>query len=363
MLWNIKVSPLTGDTRTPPPRHGTLDQLAIEGVIAGRICLPPRHHVVWPCMGFNAPSFPARAVSVITRTRDRPRLLSRARASIASQTFGDLAWVIVNDGGEPGPVEAEAEAARAAGIQAVAIHRQHSSGIEAAANAGIRASSSRYIVIHDDDDSWNPPFLALTVAALEQETAFVGVVTHSTTVVEQILGDTIVTISRKPQNRSLQVVYLADLVINNLFPPISFLFRRQIYDAVGGYNEEFPVLGDWEFNLKVAMQGDIRVLPKMLANYHVRMGAQDPTSRYANSIFAERDLHRLQDAVFRNRMLRADIAAGKVGIGMLLALARLQYRRRPTRALQLPQRRQRAFSGILSAVERLLAAPYRTRKP
>jgi glycosyltransferase involved in cell wall biosynthesis len=302
-----------------------------------------------------------RAVAVVTRTRDRPLLLRRARASIASQTFRDLQWVVVNDGGEREPVEAEATAARAAGLQTLVIHREQSTGMEAAANAGIRATASRYIAIHDDDDSWERPFLAATVGALEKDFAFVGVITHSMTVAEELLGDSILTISRRRRNPHLRAVHMADLAVANLFPPISLLFRRQVYEAVGGFDEGFPVLGDWEFNLKLAMQGDIRVLPRVLANYHVRVGNRGPAPRYANSIVAERDLHHLQDAVFRNRLLRADMAAGRIGIGTLLALARLQHRGQPTREPQVAPRQQRLFARAIAAAGRLLPPGRRPR--
>src|SRR5262249_7801246 len=150
---------------------------------------------------------------------------------------------------------------------------------------------------------------------LERDAAFVGVITHSMTVVEQFLGESIVTISRRRRKPHLHAVQMADLAVTNLFPPISLLFRRRAYDAVGGFDEGCPVLGDWEFNLKLAMQGDIRVLPRALANYHVRVGGGTPDPRYANSIVAARDLHHLQDAAFRNRLLRTDMAAGRFGIG------------------------------------------------
>jgi glycosyltransferase involved in cell wall biosynthesis len=301
-----------------------------------------------------------RAVTVVTRTRDRPLLLRRARASIASQTFRDLEWVVVNDGGEREPVEAEARAARAAGLETLVIHRDQSTGMETAANVGIRSTASRYLAIHDDDDSWERPFLAATVAALEKDPAFVGVITHSMTVVEQFLGDSIVTISRRRRDPHLRAVQMADLAVANLFPPISLLFRRQAYEAVGGFDEGFPVLGDWEFNLKLAMHGDIRVLPRPLANYHVRAGGA-PAPRYANSIVAERDLHHLQDAVFRNRLLRADMAAGRIGIGTLLALARLHHRGPPAREPKPPPPQQRFFARAIAAAGRLLASGRRPR--
>ena len=299
-------------------------------------------------------TLPSAAVAVITRTRLRPLLLPRARASVTSQGFDDVVWIVVNDGGDPRPVDTEVALAQADGLRAVAVHRQQSSGMEAASNAGIRACTSRYIVIHDDDDSWEPGFLSRTLAALECAKNSLGIVTHSTTIVEQFFGEKVIQIGRRPQN-PFPAVYLADLARRNLFPPISFVFRREIFDAVGGFEENFPVLGDWRFNLKVAIRGDILVLPERLANYHVRTNVGAHRRAYANSVAAERALHEQQDAMFRNELLRRDIASGTFGLGWIVALARFQRGRRHRPDWPLPWH-QSAVGWCLAAASRMSKA-------
>ena len=44
-------------------------------------------------------------VAIITRTKNRVILLERCIRSILDQTYDNWTHVIVNDGGEPGPVE------------------------------------------------------------------------------------------------------------------------------------------------------------------------------------------------------------------------------------------------------------------
>ena len=57
------------------------------------------------------------------RTKDRPLLLKRTLESVCRQTFKDLVWVVINNGGaERSGVDAVVAEAKAAGIQAVAIH-------------------------------------------------------------------------------------------------------------------------------------------------------------------------------------------------------------------------------------------------
>jgi glycosyltransferase involved in cell wall biosynthesis len=266
--------------------------------------------------------------AVITRTRSRPLMLERAAASIAAQTYRDFQWVLVNDAGDRAPVEHIADQARRNGVDVLVLHRDLSTGMEAASNAGIRASQSAFIAIHDDDDSWAPEFLERTAALLRGTESFAGVTAHAARITETIAGSRIRRIKAEPHKPVLVAVQLADMLRSNLFPPISFLYRRRIFDALGGYDETMKILGDWDFNLRALLVDDIAVLPEHLANYHVRSAADAPAA-YANSVPPGASGQAVADARFRNSWLRKDIAEGKAGLGVLLALGRLSRERSP----------------------------------
>jgi glycosyltransferase involved in cell wall biosynthesis len=275
----------------------------------------------------------APKVAVITRTRSRPRMLVRALGSVQSQSMRDFLWVIVNDGGEPGPVDRIASQAEASGIRTKVIHRSESKGMEAASNAGIRASRSGYIAIHDDDDTWEPEFLAETSRFLDQEAGFVGVVTHALRVTERMSRDSIDRVKSIPHAPVLPAIHIADMARSNLYPPIAFLYRRSLFQALGGYDESMPILGDWDFNLRALLRGDIAVIPKRLANYHVRQSDASADPHYVNSITPQAAAQQVADALYRNRKLREDLAAGQFGLGALLLVGRLQAKPMSAKAL------------------------------
>jgi glycosyltransferase involved in cell wall biosynthesis len=272
-----------------------------------------------------------KRVAVITRTKNRPLLLPRVRASIERQAYRNLVWVLVNDAGEAEYVDREAQAARQNGLDVLTVHLKKSKGMEAASNEGIRRSESNYIVVHDDDDTWQPEFLAKTVAFLDTRHEYVGVVTHASYVKEKVENDTIRILSKKAYNTGLRAVYLADMALCNRFPNNSFLFRRSVLDEVGGYNESMPVLGDWDFNLRVLSAGDIGVVPDPLANFHQRIDSRSLTDEYRNTVTRWIDRHYEYDAAYRNRKLREDMAGNRVGLGFILAAARLQQQSRGER--------------------------------
>jgi glycosyltransferase involved in cell wall biosynthesis len=258
---------------------------------------------------------------IVTRTKSRPRLLMRAVDSVCGQSSRAFIWVIVNDGGETAPVDHAVAVARKRGVDARVIHRPVSEGMEAASNAGVRAADSTFVVIHDDDDSWAPEFLERTAGFLAAHPEYVAVTTHCTRIEEKIDSDIIRQIRKSPHKPVLSCVHLSDMLQKNLFPPISLLYRRSAFEAAGGYDESMAVLGDWDFNIKILLQGDIGVLPQPLSNYHVRVGSI-LSQADRNSITPGATRQHIAEAAYRNRMLRRDVAEGRASLGQLLALSR-----------------------------------------
>lgn len=258
-------------------------------------------------------------VAIITRTKDRPILLRRALESVAYQTYKNYQWVIVNDGGNRKPVDDIVQMAKQREIPVMVIHNEKSLGMEAASNKGIHATQSKYIVVHDDDDSWDKNFLMETTNFLEQEEnqCYKGVVTQSYRIDEKIVNDNEYKIIRKyPFNKDMSCISLAEMAKNNIYPPISFLYKREVYEKVGDYNEALPVLGDWEFNLRFLLCADIGVIKQPLANYHHRLTTNSVI--YGNSIIQGIDKHQKYDNLIRNNLLRADIENNKLGLGYLV---------------------------------------------
>lgn len=261
-------------------------------------------------------------VAIITRTKNRTILLRRAIQSVLSQEFDDWIMVIVNDGGEKQEVNrlVKQYENKFKG-RCKTIHNDTSAGMEAASNIGIRSSDSDYVVIHDDDDSWHTSFLAESVSFLEKnhEKSVKGVITHSLRILEKVEGTEIVQDYTEPFNAWLDNITLFRLAAGNVFPPISFVYERQVIDTIGYYREDLPVLGDWEFNLRFMRLYDVHVIHKMLAYYHHRL---EELGKYSNSVVKHDSKHKFYDTLIRNEWLRKDLDSGKVGMGHLINISR-----------------------------------------
>jgi glycosyltransferase involved in cell wall biosynthesis len=227
-------------------------------------------------------------VAIITRTQDRPITLDRAVKGILAQTFTDWQLILVSDAGNLPAIRAVVDRhADALAGRLHLIHRERSEGMQAASNHGIAESRSRYLVIHDDDDSWHPEFLAKSIAYLRAAgNSRRGVVTGTAIISERYQDGVFVEQRRRRMPLPSDPVLAADLRRHNRFPPIAFLFERAAAEAIDNYRTDLPVLGDWDFNLRFAERFGIGVAPETLAYWHHRTKFGGLSELYANSRYA-----------------------------------------------------------------------------
>jgi glycosyltransferase involved in cell wall biosynthesis len=278
----------------------------------------------WTDPQAQVPEGSAASVAIIMRTKDRPLLLERALDDVLAQTLADWRLVIVNDGGDPEPVRrlVEAREQRFRGRCRILSHRR-SVGMEAASNRGLAASDSEFVVIHDDDDTWDPQFLQRAVAFLERPSCTDAGVMARTEIVYEQIDDRDGEKSVRETGRALfwaeqSSITLSELLSINRGVPICFLYRRSLHGLVGDFDESLPAVGDWEFNLRVASSASIGFLPgRPLAFWHQRPSALGADG---NSMFAGKSLHEKHDLAVRERHLRE--WTDRNGIGLPLWMAR-----------------------------------------
>ena len=254
---------------------------------------------------------PSPTVAVLVRTKDRPRFLRRALANIAEQTFTDYTVCVINDGGDESATRAILQASPLAhllGGDAPRLMLLTTSGgnMEAASNAGLAATDSKFVAIHDDDDLWAPEFLERTVGALRASEALIC----STRVVERYERETpegeFEVYEERIFHDGLPGFGLQFLYRTNRTVPIGILYRRRLHELVGFYDESLPVVGDWEFNLRAAAVTEVLLVDEPLAYWSLRPEADGAE---ANSVQRQAE-HARFDASVRARAIRDDLQSG-----------------------------------------------------
>lgn len=269
----------------------------------------------------TSPSAWPPVVGIVTRTQDRSPLLRRALRSVRAQSHPHWKLVVVNDGGDPAAVDALI--AEQADPRIQVVHHPRALGMGATVNAGLRQLDSDLVAIHDDADSWAPEFLAVCVAELSRLERTLpsvhGVATYCNRVLDRVSGQFVEVDQIEPFNLWAPpgLVSFHQLFQENFVPPISFVFRRDSAEALGGFRENLPDLADWDFLVRFLQRHDVYLIPEVLAFYHHRMSV---TGTMEGAAIEDSHQHQLCRTVLLNEWLRRDLAGEGGGLGIYASL-------------------------------------------
>lgn len=141
-------------------------------------------------------------------------------------------------------------------------------GLSSARNAGIRHAQSNYIAMLDGDDLYEPDKLASHVRHLDRDRQ-IGVVYSASKVIREDGRPTFMTLSGRPLSSNL----VFSLLCKNFFGHGSnAVFRREIFEQVGEFDETLRSSEDIDFWLRIASDGRWSFYrePKPLSCYRVR---------------------------------------------------------------------------------------------
>ncbi|WP_258053303.1 glycosyltransferase family A protein [Streptomyces sp. Ru72] len=176
-------------------------------------------------------------VSVVIPCHDYARYLPDAVSSVVAQTFRDWELVIVDDGSTDDTAEVAKGLIARHPDRRIRLLRQANAGVSAARNTGIEAAAGRYILPLDADDVIAPTMLEKTVAVLDGDP---GIAIASTDVFTFTDDDL------PPQAVPLPA-YSRELMLQRLIMFYCSLYRREAWQAVGGYDESMRAGEDWDF--------------------------------------------------------------------------------------------------------------------
>ncbi|WP_136587032.1 glycosyltransferase family A protein [Microbacterium hydrothermale] len=263
---------------------------------------------------------PAR-VGIVVRTRHRPAFVRGALADIAEQTLADRRVVVVNDGGDAAEVDRVVAASGLTGVEVVHIP-DGQGGRCVAANTGVRALDTEYVVLHDDDDRWHPDFLVRTAAWLDAHPDDAAVAVPTEIVYEEKRDGAWTEVGRAPFWAGMQRISLTEMMSINRIVPIAVLYRRAVHAEVGWYDETLDAVEDWDLYLRILnVHGIGFVAGEPLAFWTQR---PDADGLDANSMFGLAAEHARDDAVVRDRALAAWVRREGAGLPLFVAASQAE---------------------------------------
>jgi glycosyltransferase involved in cell wall biosynthesis len=195
--------------------------------------------------------------------------VEQAVASILAQTFDDFELIVIDDGSSDGSGRKLDELAAA--DSRVRIIHQHNTGLTKALIRGCNEARGEFIARQDSDDWSHPSRIADQVAVLTHDLG-VGFVSCATQYIGP-RGEPLVLITRNADS----VAATHGLLEERLGPPAhgSVLFRRSLYERVGGYRPQFHFAQDADLWLRMGEVARIAYVPE---TRYVHVRETDSTS-------------------------------------------------------------------------------------
>lgn len=210
----------------------------------------------------------APKASIVLPTHNGETYLSESIESVLNQTFKDFELIIVNDASTDRTLEIAQEYSKKDSRIKILSHKENK-GISETINDGFDISSGEYRSWTSDDNYYSPDALMEMVNYLDSRPDCDMVYT-TFTVRNQI--ENIEKIVRTP----ISPLHMIDL------DPCGacFLYRTSIAKKIGGYDKTYPLVQDYEYWLRMYLEGNIEYLDKNLYTWRFHDDCQSEKFSY-----------------------------------------------------------------------------------
>lgn len=201
-------------------------------------------------------------ISIIIPTYNRSELLVRAVESVLSQAFEDFELIIVDDGSTDNTREMVQKLVKK-DSRIKYIYQENSGGAAKPKNVGIKSSQGDYIAILDSDDEWLPQKLEKQLDVFEKsDNPNLSFVTCNALVIgEKKIEKYNITKPKNPQREILMRDYLGS--------GSGMIYKREVFDAVGGFDESLKSGQDWEMRIRLLEKYDFEIVDDYLIKYYL----------------------------------------------------------------------------------------------
>jgi glycosyltransferase involved in cell wall biosynthesis len=206
-------------------------------------------------------------VSIVTPTLQRVDYLERTLRSVRAQTYPNVEHIVVDGGSTDGTLELLERYAETYNLRWIS---EPDRGMYDAVNKGLRMAAGEILAYLNSDDLYFPWTVDVVVEALEEHPE-ADVVYGDAIRVDEI-HQWVVPVFMPPFST------LATAAYGSLLQPVVFL-RSQVFDTLGGFDDEFAYVADMDFWLRAAPRFKFLRIAEFLALEQRHVGMLSETRR------------------------------------------------------------------------------------
>lgn len=204
------------------------------------------------------------AVSVLLTSYKHERYLRACVDSALAQTYANMQVIVVDDNSP----DSSAEILKSYGDKIQLALNKENRGTYGVLNQALSLARGEYCAVLNSDDLWAPEKIARQVQLMQAHDAMAFCHTY---------GDFIDGDGRVVQGRPMGFEFprtetgdeLATFIANNTAIASSVMFRTEVAERIGGFDESYRNLGDWDMWLRLAAEGNVGFVDEKLTFYRV----------------------------------------------------------------------------------------------
>ena len=203
-------------------------------------------------------------VSIIVRTKDRPKLLKMALQSIACQTYKPIEVVLVNDGGCDLDIMELSSILNDVSLNYLKLEKN--TGRAHAGNVGIENAKGEYIGFLDDDDEFSTEHISTLISFLRQSDYKIVYADSEMVFKDYNLETKEISEIDKHIFSSKDFSY-KDLLIENYIPLITIFFAKDVLTSMKGFDESLELYEDWDLLLRCGCRNPFYHIKQVTSKY------------------------------------------------------------------------------------------------
>jgi glycosyltransferase involved in cell wall biosynthesis len=235
-------------------------------------------------------------VTIFTPTYDRAHFLPETIESILSQDYSNLEYIVLDNGSS----DDTQAILRRYGDAVRWEHHPDNIGLSRAINRGFELARGDIIGFVSDDDPLLPGAISALVEVFQSDPDVLVVYPD---------WDVIDGEGRHVRHIDTYEYAYVDMVrYHHTYPGPGALFRRSVLDRIGGLDESYRIVSDYDFWLRAGLLGPFRRCPRTLARYRQHSTAATHVER---GVGLAREHIRVIDKLYERTDLPPEVLAVK----------------------------------------------------